>query len=168
MFVFRSKGYPRKVECTSYKSVFSELSMIERVSNQLELDKYSQERVLATKTSRNPECSEIFVKVKNAKDKFHRLSTHDMATLTPHIPAATVKGKITRILQDTIVIELEREKNNELPSVDTKMAYKLTFQLNTYTYDMESEALTLVCDVGKHTHLFPTIQQTQTQLPSAR
>lgn len=137
--------------------------MVERISNQLELDTYHQENVTVKQRSYGGRTSKDLyeVCVLNVKDKMSRLSEFDRVKFTqPATPDLSITGNIYELLKDLIVFE----KFDKSKQFDPKLVYNMTFHINQYPYDMESAALQLVYNDGIVQHLFPKV--VDTQLPS--
>lgn len=146
--------YRTKLDATKYKSVFTELSMIERISNQMVLDTYRSENIAVKRSHCKGSKKDLFeVVVYNVKDKMSQLSTFDIVKFRhPNYPKLLIVGSIFELLKDRIVFE----KNVKSKCFDPKLVYNMTFHLNGYTYDMETSALELVETIGIVKHLFPT------------
>lgn len=150
---FRSeRSFAQKLDYTSYTDRFSELSMLERIENQYELDKYKQEDVLIFSVDNY---KRFRVYVKNVKDKMSQLTKYDSASFTQmgNTTPLVIYAKIEQILKDEIVFE--RCEDVQSRKLNYELIYQMTFHTNGYTYDMEMAALKFVFEKGIVKHLFP-------------
>lgn len=163
---FRAQ-YP-KLDYTNYATILSKLSMIERATNQCELDHYDLINVKIkmfsdndTDNDNDTDTNLFEVFVENVKDKMNQLTTFDLVEITsPNSKNWLIRGSIYKLLKHHIVFE-PNEKNTEPIEFDKNRLYNMTFHLpyHTYirlTYDMEDAALHYAYDNGIVKHLFPT------------
>lgn len=151
-----------KFDKTTYKSIFFQLSMIERASNQTELDKYELLNIDVKTVSDNHIMDEndkdtnlYEVYVENVKDKFNQLTNFDLIKLTNRAYPLDFTANIYKLFKNHIVFETMEPKNGEL-KFDPKLRYDMTFHISSYSYDMELAALDFVNDEGLVSRLFPT------------
>lgn len=149
-----TKAYANKVDTITYQPTFLELSMVERIANQLELNRYCQPNVTLI-----PKSNKLYeVAIKNVKDTMNRLSTFDTVEFTNELdPTLSIVGNIYELLENKIVVQLLSE------NINTTLVYNMEFHLNGYTYDMESTALQLVHQEGILHKLFPS--EVNSELP---
>lgn len=148
-----------KLDPSNYMLKFSNLSMIERITKQLELNKYRRDKVAVKPSSFQQTDKDLYeVNVKNVKDEMGQLSEFDLVEFShPENPELIIKGSIHLLQKDKIIFEkkLSKSKNKNPEQFDNKLEYNMTFHVNGYTFDMETAALQFVCKNGIEKHLFP-------------
>lgn len=128
--------------------------MVERITTQFELNTYHLENVSVKRSQMNRTGKDLFeVVVRNVKDTMSKLTSFDHVRFTHPDLKLPITGNIFVLLKDCIVFE----KNNHSKNFDLKLLYDMTFHVNTYTYDMETEALRIINAKGIADHLFPDV-----------
>lgn len=125
--------------------------MIERVTNQLELDKYHQENVTVKRLEKE-NSNKFKVTIKNVKDTMSQLTEYDSIELKiAERPEFLIKANICELLKHEIVFKLSKATDD----IDCDLLYNMTFHLNEYSYNMESAAVSLIYNQGIVKRLFP-------------
>lgn len=136
-----------RLTSTNYSKVFLNLSMVERIANQFELDGYRQTDIYVQKRGAE-HCVVLF---RNVQDRMGRLTTFDSVEFK-HKNDSVITGNIDELLEHQIRIKLHPSKHK----IDNKLVYDMTFHLGSYTYDVEARALEQLNSHNVVKYLFPT------------
>lgn len=125
--------------------------MIERITNQLELDKYHKDNV-SVKPNLKDENGKILqyeIFIKNVKDEMGQLTEYDTIRFKlPDNPEFMVSASICHLQKHKIVFKPVKD-------LDIERRYSITFHLNQYTFDMETAAISLASHSKIVERLFP-------------
>lgn len=155
-----SKFFDAELSVNNYAARFHQLSMMERITRQLELEMYDWNQVQVCLMGDDflyKHCA--YVPMQNVKEIVSQVTTYNKFEFT-HTETKTkvVVGDIVELLDHAIVVRLQPEDASRF---DTNRYYNVKFLVNVYSFNVECDALRFVCAEGVVRRLFPSTVKTR-------